>query len=283
MNILFHILAIAGFLGYFLAACCYLSLFLPHPFTSTATARRLLIGGFVLHLLFLLEQGLGLAFPGPGLLSQIEVLPNFALTLSLVALFSVGGYLLIEKSKNVFFLGAIISPIAMLLLLFSSYLFHQEPSAAAPLKNDYLLLFHISLTVLGHAAFLLAFGVSTALIVQESLLKKKKLQRLQKLLPPLRLLDRLNSQFLCTGFLLMTLGVFLGVVFAARVDLSFMVMNVRVFWSFVTLTIYAALLLAIVFYGLRGRRAAWMSVLGFATVLASFVSSRLVESGFHVH
>jgi len=161
-------------------------------------------------------------------------------------------------------------------------LFHLERPAKT-YEQDAILWSHIALTILGHVAFVFAFGVSLALILQETLIKNKRYTSIQKMLPSIRLLDKLNARLLFLGFICMLVGVLAGFVFGAIHSIALLDLGSRVFWSLITLLVYAALLTARAQIGLRGRRAALFSVIGFCTVLASFVSSLLMNGGFHAH
>lgn len=280
MNFWFHLFPILGFVGYFLAACGYLAQLLPRPYAGLATSRRLLIVGLLGHVLFLCSDSL---FSPSAAFFGSELLPNFPLTLSLIVCIAVTVFLIVEKRYGISMVGAFLAPLAMVFMLLSAILFHADRSGLPRFENSGLLWLHIGLTVMGHAAFLLAFGVSVALIVQESLLKSKKFSDLQRRLPSLRLLDRLNAQLLSGGVLLMGSGIVLGLLFGWHASLDTFSFSSRVVWSFITLTVYSGLLVAMMVKGFRGRRAAWLSVVGFCTVVGSFVSTNIVGSGFHVH
>ena len=256
MDFWFHLFPIVGFLGYFLAACGYLSQLFPRPFATLTTARRLLAGGLTGHMLFLGVDSLRRFLQGDGIFFDSVLLPSFPLTLSLIACIAVAAFLLFEKRYCISLVGAFVSPLAMIFMLLSAILFHADRSGVPAIENSSLLWLHIGLTVLGHVAFLLAFGVSLALIVQESLLKGKKFSELQRRMPSLRLLDRLNAQLLSGGVLLMSTGILLGIVFGKQVSLEALSLSSRVVWSFITLLVYSTLLFAMITKGFRGRRAA---------------------------
>jgi ABC-type transport system involved in cytochrome c biogenesis permease subunit len=52
-------------------------------------------------------------------------------------------------------------------------------------------------------------------------------------------------------------------------------------WAFITWVVYASYLHARVTGGWRGRRAAWVALAGFATLLFNFVGINLFGSGLH--
>ena len=102
-------------------------------------------------------------------------------------------------------------------------------------------------------------------------------------LPNLRALDKINVRLLSLGFLLMCFGVGTGFAFALNKGIAVFVLDSRLLWSSLTLGIYATLLLATAAKGYRGRRVAWFSVLGYATLIISFFSVNFLSGSFHVY
>ena len=279
----FHLLPIAALVAYICAAAAYLNQLSDSPSISTSTARRWLIAGFLMHVLFfVLEQGVWKVFHLE-LFVEAARTPAFPTTLSLICALVVGTFLLLEQRFGVTLLGAVLAPLAALMMFIAGLLFHVTRDGAQPIESNLLVAVHVGLTILGHAAFVVAFATSVCLIVQESYLKRRKLSSLQRKLPSLAVLDRLNARFLWSGFFLMFGGVLLGCYFALKNNVQLLLLDSRIAWSFITLSVYAGLLLAMLFWGYRGRRAAWLSVFGFGTVVASFVGLNWWGSGFHVY
>jgi ABC-type uncharacterized transport system permease subunit len=241
--------------------------------------RSVLFAGFVLHAASLAVLSLRSLNPEP----RFALVPSLPDSLGLISLLLVASFLLIERRIRVSVLGVLVAPLALGLVVLSGVLLHLDRPGTAELESNGILWFHIGLTIIGHAAFFFAFAVSLALIVQEALLKRKRFYPIQRRLPSLATLDYLNSRFLIFGFVCMLVGVGTGVVVAMSQGVSFLDGSARVFWSGVTLMMYAVLVTARLLRGLRGSRAAWLSVAGFATVVASFISLAFLGGGFHVH
>ncbi len=285
MTTLLHIVPIAMMLLYSAAMILYtVNLFSTFSVGDSRSdsfrlPRNTLVAGFVLHaacLGFLFMRSLR---PEP----SIGSVPSLPDSLGLISLLLVASFLLIERRIRVSVLGVVVAPLALGLLTLSGVLFHLERPGTAELESNALLWFHIGLTIIGHVAFVFAFAVSLALIVQEALLKRKRFYPIQRRLPSLATLDYLNSRFLAFGFVCMLVGVGTGFVVAMVEGVPFLDGGARVFWSAVTLMMYAVLVAARLLRGLRGSRAAWLSVAGFATVVASFISLAFLGGGFHVH
>ena len=149
----------------------------------------------------------------------------------------VGIYLLIQLKYRLTVLGGIIAPLAFL----------------------------------GNAVFALAFGVSLIYLLQERHLKHKKVTLLMKRFPSLESLDRLNYKLLMWGFPLMTLGILTGSLWAGIHWGDYWSWDPRQISSAIAWLFYGALLHGRVTAGLRGKKAALMTMVGFCVVLGYFL------------
>ena len=87
---------------------------------------------------------------------------------------------------------------------------------------------------------------------------------------PLPLLDSLIYRTTVLGFLLLTLGIATGAVWAETAWGRYWSWDPKETWSLITWFIYAALLHARLLKGWHGRRIAWLAVLGFMAVLFTY-------------
>lgn len=140
------------------------------------------------------------------------------------------------------------------------------------LKSNWLL-FHVVTCFLGYAAFTLGFGVALLYLVQE--------KRHRSSLPPLLQLDRLLYRATIIGFLLLTLGILTGAVWAETAWGRYWSWDPKETWSLITWLIYATLLHARLVKGWQGRRIAWLAVLGFAAVLFTYFGVSFLLPGLH--
>jgi cytochrome c-type biogenesis protein CcsB len=100
-------------------------------------------------------------------------------------------------------------------------------------------------------------------------------------LPSLDLLDRVNYRSLTIGFPLLTLGIITGALWAENAWGSYWQWDPKETWSLITWFIYAALVHARLTVGWRGRKAAWLSIVGFLAVLFTFLGVNLLLGGLH--
>ena len=171
-----------------------------------------------------------------------ESLVFFAWTLPALGLFAFRRYF-----KG--YLGAVLATIACLLLAYAS--FGGVDSRIQPLmpalKSNWLLI-HVVTAFLGYAAFALAFGTAVLYLVQD--------RRPRPALPPLSQLDRLLYRATVLGFLLLTLGILTGAVWAESAWGRYWSWDPKETWSLITWLVYATLLHARLLKGWQGRRIA---------------------------
>jgi len=126
---------------------------------------------------------------------------------------------------------------------------------------------------LGYAAFALAFGSAILYLIQE--------RRPRPALPPLPALDSLIYRTTVLGFLLLTLGIVTGAVWAETAWGRYWSWDPKETWSLITWFIYAALLHARLLKGWQGHRIAWLAVLGFMAVLFTYFGVSFLLTGLH--
>ncbi|HWO41529.1 MAG TPA: cytochrome c biogenesis protein CcsA, partial [Candidatus Eisenbacteria bacterium] len=182
----------------------------------------------------------------------------------------VAGYLLIQLRYRVAVLGCIVAPLAFLMTLPATASGMGSAGLPPGLKTFWLPV-HVTLAFLGNALFALAFAVSIIYLLQEYYLKHKKIVALMKRFPPLEALDRLNYVLLVWGFPFMTLGILTGSIWAGSRWGDYWSWDPRQISSALVWLFYGAILHGRVTAGLRGRKAALLTVVGFAVVLGYFL------------
>jgi cytochrome c-type biogenesis protein CcsB len=209
---------------------------------------------------------------------QVGLLPvtSFGEGLSFFAWLVVGIFILINADGGISVIGAVISPLAGFLTALSAFVYAAKSTVPPALDSPWLPL-HITLAFLGNAVFAVAFAVSTVYLVQEHFLKVRRKGWLIQRLPSLEQLDRLNYRCLAWGFPLLTLGILSGGIWAAYSWGQFWSGEAREILSLITWLVYAGLLQFRLTAGLRGRRAATLTIIGFGLVVVSFFSVNLLD------
>ena len=199
--------------------------------------------------------------------------------LSLFAWLTVGVYLWLQRRYPLTVLGSLVSPVAFLFVL-SAYVFYSGNHEFPHEMHNVWLPAHIAPAFLGYALLTVAFCVSLIYLLQEKEIKKKSRSGLRRRLPSLETLDELNFRFVTWGFTLFTIGIITGSVLAKEQWGAFWSWDPVQLLSLLTWLLYAVLLHTRL-TGWRGRRAATLTIFGFALLLVSFLSVNLFFAGRH--
>ncbi len=139
---------------------------------------------------------------------------------------------------------------------------------------------HVSSLLFAYASFALAGMLGLVYMLQFKEIKKKHLGYFYTRLPPLQIVDDMNSRAVTVGWLFLTIGVVVGAIWVAQAralapgdpNLQLMSLNdPKVAIAVLTWAVYSFAVLARRTMGWSGRRAAWLSALGFVIVLLNFV------------
>lgn len=229
--------------------------------TAARLPAALLLVGFMVHSLALLNRFLHEGFAGVAVMGYALLFYGWLM---------VGIYLLVQLKYSLAILGGIIAPLAFL-VTFSSFAIGRGADDVPPALQSYWLPVHVILAFLGNAVLAVAFAVSAIYLLQERHLKHKKMTALMRRFPPLESLDRLNYVLLVWGFPLMTLGILTGSLWAGMHWGNYWSWDPRQISSAIAWLLYAALLHARVTAGLRGKKAAILTMFGFCVVLGYFL------------
>jgi cytochrome c-type biogenesis protein CcsB len=200
--------------------------------------------------------------------------------LSLFALVFVVTYLILQLRLQLRILGSFVSPLAVIFMLSSSFLPSNVMPKSELFKSGWVII-HVGSLFIANALFALAFSVGIMYLLQERHIKKKNFGFLYERLPSLERLDSIAHYCLMSGFPLMTAGLITGFAYAAIVWHSPWNWDPKEILSVVTWIIYAVLVHERLAVGWRGRRAAWLAIIGFSAVLLTFFGASLLLSGHH--
>ncbi len=195
---------------------------------------------------------------------------SFHETLSFFAWAMAGIYLAFQLKTKTRVLGAFVSPVTFLLMIAASTDLGGYVSIPAALQSN-LVPVHVILSVTGEALFALATCAGAMYLIQEGLLKNKKVSSFSKVLPSLTDLDRINHMCLMLGFALLTLGILVGSIWARSVWGSLWQWDPKQTWTLTAWFTYAVLLHQRLAMGWKGHKAALFTLLAFAVLLISLV------------
>ena len=198
-----------------------------------------------------------------------EAMSFFAWTLVLV-------FLGVALKRGLYVLGAFLLPLAFLSLV-SARIAPAGTAAFQPVFETVWV--HVTLSMLGTVGFAVAFVAGIMYLMQDRMLKSKQFNTLYVKLPPLDFLDSLNQRSILLGFPFLTLGILTGSLSAHMSFGSYMSWNSEQVWALVTWIFYFAVLLGRVTVGWRAKKAAYLTIVGFAAVILTFVGVVLKNQG----
>jgi ABC-type transport system involved in cytochrome c biogenesis permease subunit len=137
---------------------------------------------------------------------------------------------------------------------------------------------HVSSLLFAYASFALACMLGITYVLQFKEIKSKHLGFFYARLPSLNVLDEMNLRAVKIGWLFLTVGLIAGAIWGSQLrpsgDPRMQSMSLgdpKIFVAVLCWAIYSFEIYAQRAIGWRGRRAAWLSAIGFAIVLLNFV------------
>jgi cytochrome c-type biogenesis protein CcsB len=209
-------------------------------------------------------------------------LSNMYESMSFFALCVMAGYLVLEWRFKQKTLGAVVAPIAFIILAANALFFPDEIRPLVPALQSDWLLYHVITTFVGYAAFAVSFGVSVLYLFKEKAGDKGlKEGSFLGMFPDLKVLDEVNYKSIAVGFPLLSLGIITGAAWANYAWGTYWSWDPKETWSLITWFIYAAYLHARLTRGWQGTRAAVLSIIGFAAVIFTYFGVNFLLSGLH--
>ncbi|PYQ75502.1 MAG: hypothetical protein DMG04_06965 [Acidobacteria bacterium] len=187
-------------------------------------------------------------------------------------------YLYIELTTDERAMGVFILPLLVSLQAIPAL--RPGVEDLAPVLQGPLFGVHVSSLLFAYASFALAcvIGVTYVLLFKE--IKAKHLGFFYARLPSLQVLDRMNHVAIVVGWVFLTIGIIVGAIWAAQAqggyagDPRVQAMSLKdpkIIVALVCWLVYSFELFAARRIGWGGRRAAYLSTLGFVIVLLNFV------------
>ena len=181
-------------------------------------------------------------------------------------------------------IGAFVMPFALLGMTWAQLGMRSGIEPLVPALQSNWLLYHVITCFLGYAAFAVACGISIMYLIKASHDEGGQTageSSIMSMFPPIRVLDDLNYRAIMIGFPLLTLGIITGAAWANYAWGTYWSWDPKETWSLIVWFVYAAFLHARFTRGWVGKRAAWLSVIGFAATIFCYLGVNLFLSGLH--
>ncbi len=216
--------------------------------------------GFIVHTLFLVGMGLQRRhFP---ITSLPESLCFFAWCITLT-------FIVANFRYKINVLGAFVLPLVSVLTIVSQLMWEENHQIPPLLKSKWLY-FHTSVAFLAYAAFFLTFVSGIFYLIQERELKSKQFRFFYFRLPSLQVCDELLRRSLVVGFVAMSITIVTGAFWAQQAWGRFWSWDPKETATLITWGIYLLLMYYRLSSAWRGRRAAYISIIGFVSILFTF-------------
>jgi cytochrome c-type biogenesis protein CcsB len=235
---------------------------------------------------------------------------------TLLAALVVGVYLLVvEVRAGIRTLGGFVLMFAVFTLAVAASFFYVPVGPLVPALNSYWIKIHVVAAILG-SSLLGVGGVLTILYLIKDRSERRRVAALaarepkpimgagvdldappgyvdgsddpmgapgatRGVLPPASTLDRLAYRVIAFAFPIWTFAVIAGAIWAQEAWGRYWGWDPKETWSFITWTIFAGYLHARATSGWRGRRAAVIAVVGFASLLITYYAVNLWIVGLH--
>jgi len=213
------------------------------------------------------------------------------------------GQLLIEKEYQNPIIPAIAIPIELLAVAFACFVLPEDlklSSNLVPALRSSWLIMHVSVVMLSYAALIMGSLLSASVLFVD---KNQPLQlrssstgiggfkfsnsySMNDVVEPINfshseVLDTLSYQSILVGFVLLTLGLITGAIWANEAWGTWWSWDPKETWAFISWLFYAAYLHIRISRGWQGRRPALLATSGFFVVLICYIGVNFLGVGLH--
>ena len=236
---------------------------------------------------------------------------------TLLAALVMAGYLIVvEGIYKVRALGGFAAMFAVLTMAVASQFFYVAPGPLVPALNSYWIKIHVVAAISGSSLFALG-GILTILYLIQDRRERRQVEALRaqapppimggalgvdspydlvddagapvgsdvspgkKRLPSAATLDTVAYRVIAFAFPIWTFAVIAGAIWAQEAWGRYWGWDPKETWSFITWTIFAGYLHARATAGWRGRKAAWVALAGFVSLLITYYAVNLWIVGLH--
>src|SRR5690606_19646519 len=202
-----------------------------------------------------------------------------------ICLCGVAAFLFAALRYRAHYLGAFVLVPVLLLLGVAVRWLYSESGPVVPALDSYWIAIHVSALILATGAFMVSGSATITYLVAHRTEARKALgeqvSAIAAKLPSAELLDRVAHRMIVLAFPLWTFGVIAGAVWRDEAWGRCWGWDPRGVWSFITWVVCAACLHARATAGWQGKKAAWVSRIGFGCLLFNFFAVNYLFSGLH--
>ncbi len=253
---------------YIISFGCYLAFMLLRKEQIAKLGFYILSVGWVSHSVSLISRWM--VANRPPLANQFEFASSFAWGIALCFIYVTIRY----KYKG---LGLFITPVILLITTYGASLSKDIAPLMPALQSNWLF-FHVFTAVFSYGAFGVAFGLGILYLVIN---KMKEDAYLKRYLPTLQKVEPMIYKTIAFGFLFLTLVIVSGAIWAQQAWTRYWAWDPKETWSLITWIIYAIFLHVRFNKGIKGNSLAWFSIIGFVSVLFTYMGVNVLLPSLH--
>ena len=229
------------------------------------TAWMILIVSALLHLLYTIVRGVKAGrIP---MSNQFEFANAFALGVAVMGIF-----FRLRGRRNMDWMVTLCAPMAFLLISYAA-LQPREISELMPALRSAWFTSHIGSAVLSYSAFALAACMGVRYLVIEKKSDEKQLKQL----------DNLSYKLISFGFLMLSVVILTGCIWAEQAWSTFWSWDPKEVWALITWIVYSIYLHQRIRKNWRGHRMAFFAIFAFAFVMFTFAGVNKLMAGLHAY
>ena len=200
---------------------------------------------------------------------------------------AVTAYLVLLTRQKVRYLGTFVLLPVVLLLGLAVTVLYASAGPLVPALHSYWLAIHVTAAVISFGVFTVSTAATALYLAAERYQRrlvaggKVGLSGIARLLPSAEALDRTAYRSVAFGFPIWTFAIIAGAIWAEAAWGRYWGWDPKETWAFVTWVCYAGYLHARSTAGWRGRKAALLGLLAFATFLFNYFGVNIWITGLH--
>ena len=183
-------------------------------------------------------------------------------------------FLILHKMYKFSAIGAFVMPLGILVMGYAS-LQSRAVRPLMPALQSYWLTFHVGTAILSYGAFALACGIAIIYLIDAKRAEDRRI------LKDPEISDMLSYRVIVFGILMLTIVIISGAIWAQKAWSRYWAWDPKETWSLITWIIYAIYLHLRLRRNWRGKAAAWFAIIGFISVLFTFVGVNILLPSIH--
>ena len=190
-------------------------------------------------------------------------------------------FLAVSLRRDIRWLGLPVIIVSVLSLGLAVTVLYTEAAQLVPALRSWWLIIHVASAIICGGAFTVAAAISALYLWRDRAERRGDVTGIVASLPDAARLDTLAYRILAFAFPLWTFAVISGAIWAEYAWGRYWGWDPKETWAFITWVIYAGYLHARSTAGWRGRRAAYISLLGFVSFLINYFGVNIFVNSLH--